>query len=150
MTDDFTMREATDFTIKVVVTGYNYAAPVTVSAGTIEATFYDVNSTTPSPHPEIIKDNVTAGSDIITVTTNPLSNDSTLCTINIPILDDDVDKLPAGKYRYEVSAELGAAPNAKRQVVYPLIGNTATFTVVSSDTWETIGVWPDTRAGSST
>ena len=140
MTDAFTMREATDFILKVVVTGYYYATPVDLSdvSTVIECAFWDV---TDNIHPVIVKDNVTSDDDIITITTNPLSDDATECTINIPILDDDVDKLPAGTYRYEVSVEI----DDKRQVVYPLTTEPATFTVTSSDTWETTDVWPDTR-----
>jgi hypothetical protein len=136
---DFTTREATDFTIMVVVTGWSYVSPVDLSdvSTVIECTFWDVTNNTA---PALVKDNITSD-DVITTTTNPLSDDATECVIKIPILDDDVDKLPAGTYRYEVSVEI----DDKRQVVYPLTTEPATFTVTSSDTWETTEVWPDTR-----
>ena len=138
---DFTMREGTDYTIKCIVTGFMNALPVNVATpATIDVVIWNVGGSSASP--TLIKD-----TDELTVTVNPLATtDTTLCCINIPILEADAGTaghpvLSAGSYRYEVSV----IKSNKRQAVYPLDGETATFDVVSSDTWEPAieAVWPE-------
>jgi len=132
---DFTMREGTDYTIKCIVTGFMNALPVNVSTpATIDVVMWKVGST--AANPALIKD-----TDEVSVSVNPLAtSDTTKCCINIQILEADAASLPVGSYRYEVSVLL----SGKRQVVYPLSGDIATFDVISSDTWEeSVGPWPE-------
>ena len=132
---DFTMRSGTDFTIACIVTGYMNALPVDVDdPATIEVVFWTVGGS--SANPAMVKD-----TDDVTVTTNPLSDDATTCCINIPILQADADLLEVASYRYEVAVTI----NSKRQVVYPLEGDIATFDITSSDTWKESSdiEWPE-------
>ena len=138
---DFTMREGTDYTIKCIVTGFMNALPVSVTTpATIDVVIWPVGGNRATP--TLVK-----ATDRVSVTTNPLATtDTTLCCINIPILEADAGTsgnpiLTTGSYRYEVSV----IKAGKRQVVYPLEGDVATFDVTSSDTWkETIeAVWPE-------
>ena len=146
---DFTMREGTDYTIRCIVTGFMNALPVNVSTpATIDVVIWPVGGNRATP--TLVK-----ATDKVSVTTNPLATtDTTLCCINIPILEADAGTSgnpiltaagsPGGStmsYRYEISV----IKAGKRQVVYPLEGDVATFDVTSSDTWkETIeAVWAE-------
>lgn len=132
---DFEMRSGTDWTIKTVVTGYNNILPVDVaSPATIEVVFWKSGGSILTP--ARVKD-----TDDITVTTNPLSDDATTCCINIPLLEADATFFEIGTYRYEVAV----TKSSKRQVVYPLDGETATFEITSSDTWKESSdiEWPE-------
>lgn len=132
---DFSMRSGTDFTIKCIITGYNNALPVDVDdPATIEVVFWKVGGS--ALIPAMVKD-----TDDVTVTTNPLSDDATTCCIVIPILLEDAEFLEVASYRYEVAVTI----SGKRQVVYPLEGELATFVVTSSDTWkESVDIeWPE-------
>lgn len=132
---DFSMRSGTDFTIICIVTGYMNALPVDVDTpATIEVVFWKSEGS--ALIPAMVKD-----TDDVTITTNPLSDDATTCCINIPILKADADYLEVGTNRYEIAVTI----DGKRQVVYPLDGETATFEITSSDTWKesTDTEWPD-------
>jgi hypothetical protein len=132
---DFTMRSGTDYTIKCVVTGYMNAFPVDVDTpATIEVVFWKSGGS--ALIPARIKD-----TDDVSVTTNPLSDNATLCCINIPVLEADAEFFEIGTYRYEVAV----TKSSKRQVVYPLDGAVAMFEITSSDTWkeEADIEWPE-------
>lgn len=124
MTDDFNMYQGDDVTIYFCITDKS-GDPEDVSAISA-ATWVAVPMDTETP-------TMTKHRDVMTIGVDPELQGATVQNcIFVPITSEDTGNTESvGQFRHEIRITL----NDLQSVVYPEIGNTATFSVVPSLTW---------------
>jgi len=156
MANDFSFRQGENYTHCVAITDRRVGTPVDLTNGmSAPYTLTGLSNTSAriilsifsGSTPVLTKDTGTGtstptvifASPDLTISVNPLATISTtVCTIMLAFTQTDAAILIPGSYNYEVRTIL----NGVQKVSYPLLNNSASFTVSSSETWNTISGLP--------
>ena len=156
MANDFSFRQGKNYTHCVAITDRRVGTPVDLTNGmSAPYTLTGLSNTSAriilsifsGSTPVLTKDTGTGtstptvifASPDLTISVNPLATISTtVCTIMLAFTQTDAAILIPGSYNYEVRTIL----NGVQKVSYPLLNNSASFTVSSSETWNTISGLP--------